>query len=496
MFKHNTFSRRVANLDVHSPLYVRSSHSDYCGGDIGDLYELIDKAHRAGFSYLQFTPIQDTGSNPSPYMGLSIFSYNPIFLSFKKLKYRVDFDLIDKKVLAAACSDKIDHVSYRNLYSLKVQALRQIFEKHIPHDKFKKSKCSGQVLAYSLFKALKAKYRGRWVNWPNQYKSGMVDEILKRNPSLWREVEFNLFVQETLENQWLELKNYAEKKNIGLILDKPIYPVHDSAEVWANQKLFYLRKDGLLRYGSGCDNPRDPFGAQYWGHAVYKYKEHPKEVIDFFIKQVKFISQIAQIVRLDHTLALIWKYYIIDPKTKKGLHRPALKHRLFREMIKALPSVGFIAEDLGYISTRNVDLPLSKYKIPGMRCMQWYHIPKYSNIKNYPESCVAMTSNHDLDSLPSFWHHLRSDRKKIFIKQLVQNPSENFRGQIWQLIELIFQSNARFASVTLRDLSFDLRRYNKPGLKFSGNWNNRSNVRLDSIDFKTIENIIIQSKRK
>lgn len=77
--------KRVASLDVHSPLYIRTEKSSFSGGDVSDLFDLINKAAEAGFSLIQFNPIQDTGHNCCPYLGLSIFSFNPIHLSLRDL---------------------------------------------------------------------------------------------------------------------------------------------------------------------------------------------------------------------------------------------------------------------------------------------------------------------------------------------------------------------------------------------------------------------------
>ncbi len=494
MEKQEIKSGRYAILDVHSPIYLKSQNSKYCGGDISDIYPLVDKASKAGFKYLQFTPIQDTGHNPCPYMGRSIFSYNPIFLSLDHLNTEIDLSKIDKNLLQKIKKGTLDHVSYRGLYDFKTQVLRQLFDKNKGRN-FLQEEDNEQVLSYAVFCALRNKYRSKWINWPNKFKFGSIQNIIKSYPSLHSEINFYLFSQHLLGGQWFALNKYAYQKGIKLIFDKPIYPVHDSAEVWANQDLFYLNSDGSLKMASGCNNPRDPFGVQYWGHAVYKYKQRPKEVIEYYSESIAFMSKIAQTLRLDHTLALVWKYYLIKPKSKMGKHIPALKHKLFNTLIKRFPDTMFIAEDLGYISKRNVDDPLLKHNIPGMRSPQWCHIPKYSHITDYPELCLAMTSNHDLDSLPSWWKKLRQSRKTIFWKQIVEPPAKEYHDQVWQIVGLVFMSEAFLASITLRDLTFDLRRYNRPGIENYRNWTNRMAVVTEEIDFCRIASIIKKSGR-
>ena len=487
--------KRIACLDLHSPIYLKTKNDKFCGGDISDLYQLIDKASRAGFSLLQLTPLQDTGYNPSPYMGISIFSLSPIFLSLAHLKYRIDYSKVDLSLLEKATSHKLDRVSFRNLYKFKVAVLRLIFEENNLDQQINFTNFDHNVLVYAMFKALKNKFDRHWIHWPQEFKEANIRKILIEHPSLHHEIKFHLFVQETLLSQWLDLAKYAKNKRVDLMLDKPIYPIHDSANVWANQSLFYLKKDGSLKYASGCNNPNDPFGPQYWGHAVYKFKQKPKEVVTFYIKSTAFLTQIANTIRLDHTLALIWKYYIIKPDNKIGKHVSAIKQRLFKNLLESFPEASFIAEDLGYVSTKHVDKPLIKLNLPGMRCFQWFHIPKYANIAKYPPLCFAMTSNHDMESLPSWWSKLKQSRKEIFYRQLDEKPAQTPEDQVYQLTHLLFNSEACVASITLRDLSFDERRYNKPGQKNSQNWTTRMHKNLEEVDFTRIEDIIAKSNR-
>lgn len=487
-------SRRIACLDVHSAIYLRSRSSQFCGGSIVDIYRLIDKAASAGFSLLQFTPIQDTGLSPCPYMGISIFSLNPVYLSLHHLQQKIDCNQLDRELFHQAQTSKLDHVAYRALYKLKVQAVHQLFDSkniEINFDDYDQN-----ILNYAVYKSLRHKYRMRWTHWPEEFKTGQANRIIQDHPSLHHQIKFYLFMQNTLRDQWLDLVLYGRHKGVELMLDKPIYPVHDSADVWANQQLFYLKKDGELLYGSGCDNPHDSFGAQYWGHAVYKFKEKPKEVVDFMIESVSYMSQFAKCIRLDHSLALIWKYYIADPKNKSGRHFPAVKGKLLTKLVAKFPDIRFVAEDLGYVSGRNVDMPLQKYGLPGMRSPQWYYISKYAIILKYPENCLAMTSNHDLDSLPSWWRKLKASRRQIYWKQLTEAPASNFEDQVWQIINLVFSSKANIATVSMRDLCFDLRRYNKPGLKNSQNWTMCMQKNIEDIDFRQISEIIKMSNRK
>jgi len=224
-------------------------------------------------------------------MGISIFSFNPIYLWVNDLPSNDRLETLKRERVNAAKSEPKDFINYKGLYNFKVEALRTVCK---PSDAINPLKYPREVLAYALFKALKNKLKGKWTSWPELFHKFEPKVILKANPGLLDEVKFILFTQDVLKKQWLDFRRYAHQKKVHLSFDKPIYPVPDSAEVWANQELFYLNHDGSPKYISGCNNPRDPFGPQEWGQSVYKFKEEPDKTIDYFILSARHISQYAK----------------------------------------------------------------------------------------------------------------------------------------------------------------------------------------------------------
>jgi 4-alpha-glucanotransferase len=94
----------------------------------------------------------------------------------------------------------------------------------------------------------------------SEWNSKMGDEILR-----------NKFYQFIFFNQWYALKNYCDSKDIKLIGDIPIYVNYDSADVWANPKIFNLDNDKNPAFVAGV--PPDYFSStgQLWGHPVYRW---------------------------------------------------------------------------------------------------------------------------------------------------------------------------------------------------------------------------------
>lgn len=480
---------RLACLDVHSPLYIRCEDDGYGGGDIAGLKKVVDRAAEAGFSVLQLLPIQDTGLHPSPYMGVSIFSYNPTHVSVDELPENPELKRLKLERIKSMSTKPLAIINYRKLRKFKLAALRSVYGAQRPNVKV--SDFDPNTVSYAVFMALKAKLKTGWISWPAKYKSANALWILENYPEVFEEVKFILWTQSLLEKQWRDLATYAKERKIELMLDKPIYPIHDSADVWANQSLFYLNSNGSTTFVSGCDNPGDPFGRQHWGHAVYQFKEKPEEVIAFTLKSIGFLTKFSGLIRLDHVLALIWKYYLIDSKTKHGHHVPALKHRFFNALKKAYPKIDFIAEDIGFVSEKQIDIPLRKHGIPGICIVQDLRVKKYCHADMYPELCAAITSNHDSLTLAGFWRILKSSQRNIYYKQMTEKSGDI----VADLTRLVFGSKAWMATTTLRDLAGDLRQYNRPGHKNSRNWKLYCPIPIEKIDFSKIAKIIKETGR-
>ncbi len=486
-------NKRIASLDVHSASYVRTKNNKYGAGDISDLYMLIDKAATAGFEAIQFNPVQDTGLDPCPYCGISIFSYNPVFLSVDQLEETPSIKLLKDQLKEAAVSQTENSlVDYKLQYSTKSKILRSAYEEWSKNNSINFGNFDKNVLDYALYKALKGKFKAPWFDWPSQYKNGQTKELIKFLPDEIRiETEAILYGQQILKNQWANLKKYAESKGVEIFMDRPAFPAHDGSEVWGNQELFYLNDNGSMQYVSGCNSPDDPFGEQTWGNAVYKYKEKPTETTALFIDSIRYMSEISKIIRIDHALAIIWKYYLINPRTNQGKHVKALKDKILKNLKVEFPDNYFIAEDVGVTSKRSIDNVLEKYEMIGMRCIQWGQ-PKYWNVNKYPEHCLAATSNHDTANITSWWKELNRKENKIFKKQLGSLVEDEIKQK---LTEVVFNSRADIASTTLRDIANDNRRYNTAGHTNNLNWKYRSPLYLEDIDFSSVTTIIKGSKR-
>lgn len=486
---------RVAILDVHSPLCLRGNQDLTGGGGIEDLEKLADRALDAGFIGIQLNPVNDTGWSPCSYCATGLFSYDPAFVSLHRipeLEDSLSFSLLStqkQQDVAQTNPERFDHNAIRShkLISLAIgyerlgmnpsyQTRRELFEEFCEH-------MNPHVLNYVVFTALHDHYGKPWWEWPDPERRGNAKAIFKKHQrkhdTLFTHMHFLMYTQCIAEEQWTALARHIEDRGGYLVMDKAIYPQHNSADVWANQHLFYLKEDGNLLYASGCASPGDPHGAQEWGHAVYKFNEDPKTtgaVIEFFVDTVRHISKTAKVIRLDHALALVWKYYVIDRQHRGNSHHiPALKHQLLQRLRMEFPDVTFIAEDLGLRSEEEVNKPLRENGISGMRAPIWSFGPGdayQGDTNSYPHFCVGLTDNHDTPS-----------------------PHQWYGDGALAHVASVFWSKAHITMTTLRTVQGDPRRYNLPGVVSEENWSARSNEVVEHVNFGPIARIIEETGR-
>ncbi|PWG73442.1 4-alpha-glucanotransferase, partial [Enterococcus hirae] len=58
------------------------------------------------------------------------------------------------------------------------------------------------------------------------------------------EIKLQYWMQYEFNNQWNDLKKYANDRGIRVVGDIPIFVDHNSADVWANPEYFEVDKQG------------------------------------------------------------------------------------------------------------------------------------------------------------------------------------------------------------------------------------------------------------
>ncbi len=249
--------------------------SKYGIGDLGSgAYEFLDFAEACKCKVWQVLPLGPTGYGDSPYQSFSSFAGQPLIISPEKL---VDDGLLNEdEIELRAWDDR--RVDYGEVIPYKWDILRKAFE-HFKNSTDKKLNSSYNSFCrkhkfwlddYALFMAAKDFHNGVcWNEWDESIAFPTAKSKKEWAKKLEAEIAYYKFIQFIFFKQWTELKAYANKKDIKIIGDTPIFVAFDSADVWVNKELFYLDEKGYPKLIAGV--PPDYFSetGQLWGNPLY-----------------------------------------------------------------------------------------------------------------------------------------------------------------------------------------------------------------------------------
>lgn len=216
-------------------LPVSSLPSAYGIGSFGKAaFDFIDKLEKGGQKYWQVLPLGPTSYGDSPYQSFSAFAGNPYFIDLDLL---IDEGLLKKEeVEGYDWGDNPSKVDYPLLYKNRFMVLhkacsRSDFRKKKEYADFcKKNKY--WLDDYALYMALKFYNSGKeWPLWPEDIRYRQKKAISQYEKLLAVEINFWKFCQFYFFKQWNDIKKYANKKNISIIGDIPLYVALDSADV-------------------------------------------------------------------------------------------------------------------------------------------------------------------------------------------------------------------------------------------------------------------------
>ncbi|MGN0480256.1 MAG: 4-alpha-glucanotransferase, partial [Lachnospiraceae bacterium] len=240
----NSFTRGAGVL-----MPVSSLPSPYGIGTLGkDAYEFVDYIDEIRHSYWQVLPLGPTSYGDSPYQSYSAFAGNHYFIDLDMLGEDGLLDM--NEVSSIPWGEDPERVDYSTLFDNRVTILKKAADKFFDmkkeaadYEKF----CEDNAWwldDFSLFMALKAHFEYKpWSQWEDDIKFRKPEAIAKYSELLQEDISFWKFTQFEFFKQWDALKEYANKKNIEIIGDIPIYMAYDSADVWANAGFFQLDEE-------------------------------------------------------------------------------------------------------------------------------------------------------------------------------------------------------------------------------------------------------------
>ena len=453
--------------------------------------EWIQKLSNNGIEYWQFLPLNPTDSKGSPYSSPSSFALNPWFLDVDDLIEKGFIFISNKDELGPKFNNK-NHFDFDVANDLTKKLGRLILQgwssqsEEKKRDFYKWTIKNSWVEDYATFVVIREKFNMLpWWEWPHEFKIKN-DKFLKtfiQNKS--EEILIKKLIQWHLDEQWKDIKNFANSINIKLIGDLPFYVSRDSADVWSNKSLFSIFKNGDLIFQSGV--PPDYFSStgQLWGTPTYFWSKHKNTNFDWWRKRFKRQFELVDILRFDHFRGLAG-YWRVNGSSKsaiigKWINSPG--RTLLKKVKKDLGSnyLPIIAEDLGVI-TPDVEKLRRNFELPGMKILQFAfdgnednpYLPK--NIEG--ENWVVYTGTHDNSTSISWWECLENNTKKRIKDEykFSENPS-------WSLMEIGMDTNANLFIAPIQDILSldDSSRLNIPGT-IKNNWKWKLNRPLGEIE--------------
>ncbi len=396
-------------------LHISSLPGEYGVGTMGkEAREFADFLKKSGFSYWQILPLVQTGMGDSPYQSVFAASGNPLF---------IDPDVLAEKGLVTereAAENKIKNdgtAHYGEAYEKRSSLLRKAFARFDRTDAEFIAFSKTEFLDYALFMAIRKNYgNAEFRFWEKPLRFHQAEALEKFRAENADEVDFWLFVQFEFYRQWEDLKAYVNGLGIKIIGDIPLYMAYDSADVWANPRLFKLNKNLTRRKVAGV--PPDYFSAtgQLWGNPVYDWKVHEAEGFSWWIERIRLAFSLYDVVRIDHFRGFD-RYFEIDAKAETAMGGKWKKGpgiALFDAAKAALGDLPFIAEDLGSLDA-GVYLLMKKTGYPGMKVLQFAFDGNKDNPylpQNISENSVCYTGTHDNDTLVGFLNNLQDRERK------------------------------------------------------------------------------------
>lgn len=456
-------------------MHISSLPNPYGIGSVGKCaYDFVDFLVEAGQSCWQILPLSPTGYGDSPYQSCSTYAGN---------HYLIDLDLlIAQGLLTQAEADAVvwstdeTRVDYGCLYNNRAGLLRKAYARFRPDDAFRQFVAdNAQWLEdYALFMTLKAQFGGRdWQSWPEDLKLRRPEALARCREERKEDLSFQYFLQYTFFRQWEALRSYANGKGIRIIGDVPIYVPQDSADVWASPELFQLDADGRPTMVAGC--PPDSFTAegQLWGNPLYDWDKHKATGYAWWIRRLSAAARMYDVVRFDHFRGFesYWAVPAGDTTAAGGSWKIGPGMDFIRAVQQALPTLDFIAEDLGYV-TPEVRKLQEDSGYPGMKVMQFAFDSRETADylpHTYPVNSVCYSGTHDNFPLAQWLEEAAPEDVAMAKAYLGLNEQE---GIIRGIIRGCMGSVSKLCVIQMQDYlelgAFS--RMNFPGTLSSNNW--------------------------
>ena len=220
-------------------LHPTSLPSKYVIGDLGkESYEFVDILNDSKTKIWQVLPLGITDNiEYSPYSSKSSILGNPYIISLDEIENQI----YSKNELEKIIIPNSNEVDYKKVYNNKDQIYKHISKRVKIDEKDYQTYIKNEIKKKHItFITLSEIFETSWNEWDYDYQNyseELFDLVCDKYKDTFTK---NLFLQFEFDKQWQKLKSYANKQNVRILGDIPIYVNHNSADVWLNKDLFCL----------------------------------------------------------------------------------------------------------------------------------------------------------------------------------------------------------------------------------------------------------------
>ena len=454
-------------------LHPTSLPSKYGIGDLGkESYEFVEFLSDSKTKIWQVLPLGITDNiEYSPYSSKSSILGNPYIISLDEIENQI----YSKNELEKIIIPNSNEVDYKKVYNNKDQIFKHISKRVKIDEKDYQTYMKNEIKKKHItFLTLSEIFDTSWNEWDYDYQNyseELFDLVCDKYNDTFTK---NLFLQFEFDKQWQKLKSYANKLNVRILGDIPIYVNHNSADVWLNKDLFSLDDNNKMSFVSGAVPDDFTVEGQVWNTALYKWDNHKEEGYKYWIEKLDYNLNNYDYLRIDHFVGFFQFWAIPENEPALNGHWRTGPWKTFFDVVsKSIDFNKLLAEDLGVVLQETADV-LSNFNIPGMKVLQ-QRVPnnsKHNEIhpREWDFNIAAYTGTHDSPTIKQ-WLNEVDDIQIEFFNQYKESSSSLYESDVWNFISLVWESPCQLAVTTIQDL-LELgkeARFNIPGTK-EKNW--------------------------
>jgi 4-alpha-glucanotransferase len=334
--------------------------------------------------------------------------------------------------------------------------------------------CRNWLDEYALFSVLHERFGKSWLEWPAGARDREPDLIAQVRREHAEALLERAWLQWQLDLQWERAREEASAAGVQLMGDLPFMVAIDSADVWANRRLF--RTD--LHVGTPPDES-SPEG-QDWGLPAYDWPALQRADFSWLRGRARRAGELYSLYRIDHAIGF-YRTYVrsVDGRTKG--FTPAeegAQVRLGETVMRLLRRwAEVVAEDLGTVPPF-LRPSLDRNGVPGYRVLRWEKEgDDYRDPARWPALSVATNSTHDTDTTAAWYDALPAEERARLLKLPGLegiDPGQSFDDHIRDaLLRVQYGSPSSLVLVTLQDALGTRERINLPGTVTEENWSYR-----------------------